>query len=115
MENERTPIPEFNFKDQMEELGQLIKKISDHKLDKYQEMYFLQTKEFKLQEEVKALNEKEDKILKEYGNILIEMGSELKIIKELKAFAMEERQNCANRFMELKNQEKEKDGTEATA
>ncbi|MFT9496339.1 hypothetical protein [Anaerosolibacter sp.] len=113
MSDERIAVPAFNFKDQMADIAQLIEKIGSLELDKHQEMYFLQKQEQRLQEEMKALEEKEEKLLEEYEDILIEMGSQFKAIKELKFFTMEERERCIKRYMELKGQGNLEDGKSA--
>lgn len=101
------PLASFGYQAQMEDVAKFLGKVANLEFNKEQELYFLERKEQRLEEELHALEVKEQNLLKEYEAMLIEMASRMKVIKELKNYAMEERGECVKRYMELRKESKD--------
>ncbi|WP_427340873.1 hypothetical protein [Caloranaerobacter sp. DY30410] len=99
-------IPSFSFEDQMAVISDIVNKIGKLELSIEQEKHFLAMKEKKLSEEFNELTKKEDELLKKYEVMLIEMGSKIQMIKELKSYIMSEREKCIKRYNSIDESQK---------
>lgn len=91
----------FSFESQIRDIADYLNKISSLDMDKEMEIKFLASKERELGETFKLIEEKEEKLLKEIRNTLLEMSSKISAIKDLKMKIMHEREECAKKYTSL--------------